>query len=391
MPKVNLTARTVKAIKPPLSGRVEYWDQGLPGLWLRVSDRGRKSWGITYRLHGRQRRLTIGKFPNLTLADARDKAGALLREVAFGHDPADEERRIAMGATFGVMAEQYMREHAIPNKKSWKEDRRALDRDLLPRFGTRKAADIKRSEIVAVLQSIKDRGAPVLANRTLEIIRRIYNWGLTREIVEFNPCSGIEKPAKERARDRVLSNAEIRQVWKALNQEPERIAARYKLPLLTAQRGGEVRQMRWEDIDLDEGWWTIPRELSKNGLSHRVPLSGPVREIFRFLHAERSESRWIFPSPTVDGPIRSNTKPNVRIRARSGVEFRPHDLRRTAASKMAGDLEIDRTTLAKILNHVDGSVTAVYDRHSYDSQKRSALDAWADRLMNIIHGQDQDG
>ena len=169
-----------------------------------------------------------------------------------------------------------------------------------------------------------------------------------------------------------------------MNQEPERIAARYKLPLLTAQRGGEVRQMRWEDINLDEGWWTIPRELSKNDLSHRVPLSGPVREIFRHLHAERSDDRWIFPSPTVDGPIRSNTKPNVRIRARSGVEFRPHDLRRTAASKMAGELGIDRLLLAKILNHVDGSITSIYDRYSYDKETRAALEAWSERMTEIL-------
>ena len=96
MPKVNLTARTVKAIRSPASGRIEYWDQGLPGLWLRVSDRGRKSWGITYRLNGRQRRLTLGKFPDLSLADARDKAGVLLREVGFGHDPAEEKQKIAI-------------------------------------------------------------------------------------------------------------------------------------------------------------------------------------------------------------------------------------------------------------------------------------------------------
>ncbi len=387
MPKINLTARTVKAIRPPASGRIEYWDQGLPGLWLRVSDRGRKSWGITYRHNGRQRRLTIGKFPNLTLADARDKARVLLRQVGFGQDPAEEKRQIAMGATFGEMAARYLREHAIPNKKSWREDRRALDRDLLPRFGTRKAADIKRGEIVAILQSIKDRGAPILANRTLEIVRRMYNWGRTREIVEFNPCAGIEKLSKELQRDRVLSNDEIKSLWHALADEPVHIAGRYQLLLLTAQRGGEVRHMRWQDIDLADGWWTIPKEFSKNGLSHRVPLTGPVRDILEDLLGEARDDIWVFPSPAVPGPIRSDTKANRRLRLRSGVDFRPHDLRRTAASKMAGELGIDRLTLAKILNHLDGTVTAIYDRHSYDAEKRNALDAWAKRLTKILRAR----
>ena len=153
--------------------------------------------------------------------------------------------------------------------------------------------------------------------------------------------------------------------------------------LLTAQRGGEVRQLRWQDIDLDDGWWTVPSEFSKNSLSHRVPLSDAALGLLRQLQAEETDDTWVFPSPTEEGPVRSNTKANARLRRNSGVEFRPHDLRRTAASKMAGDLGVDRLTLAKILNHVDTGITAVYDRHSYDKEKRNALDAWA-RQLEIV-------
>ena len=145
--------------------------------------------------------------------------------------------------------------------------------------------------------------------------------------------------------------------------------------------------MRWQDIDLADGWWTIPKEFSKNGLSHRVPLTGPVRDILEDLLGEARDDIWVFPSPAVPGPIRSDTKANKRLRLRSGVDFRPHDLRRTAASKMAGELGIDRLTLAKILNHVDGTVTAIYDRHSYDAEKRNALDAWAKRLTEILRAR----
>jgi integrase len=207
-----------------------------------------------------------------------------------------------------------------------------------------------------------------------------------REIVEFNPCAGIEKLSKERPRDRVLSGKEIVDLWAALDEEPLRIAGRYKLMLLTAQRGGEVRHMRWQDIDLNDGWWTIPGEFAKNGLSHRVPLSDPACELLRQLHKKATDDIWAFPSPTADGPVRSNTKANARLRRKSGVEFRPHDLRRTAASMMAGELGIDRLTLAKILNHVDTGVTAVYDRHGYDREKRDALNAWGTRLKVIISG-----
>lgn len=384
MPTVKFTDKNVRSIKPPDVGRVEYRDTVIPGLWLRMTDHGRKTWGVTYRLNGRQRRLTMGTYPGLSLADAREKARKALREVGIGNDPAEEKQQLRKGATFGLVAEQYMREHAMPNKKSWRGDRGALDRDLLPAFGGRKASDIKRGEVIAMLQSIKDRGAPITANRTLEIIRKIYNWALAREIVDANPCAGIEKLAKEHQRERVLSSTEIGDLWTALEREPLRIAARYKLMLLTAQRGGEVRQMRWQDIDLEDGWWTIPGELSKNSLSHRVPLSDPACVLLRQLRMEIANDTWVFPSPTTDGPVRSNTKANARIRKNSGVEFRPHDLRRTAASKMAGELVVDRLTLAKILNHVDTGTTAVYDRHGYDKEKRVALVAWGGRLEEII-------
>lgn len=385
MPALKFTDRNIASIKPPDIDRLEYRDTVVPGLWIRVSDHGRKTWGVTYRLNGRQRRLTIGTYPTLSLADARDNARKALREVGLGNDPAEEKQQLRKGATFGLVAEQYMREHAMPNKKSWRGDRGALDRDLLPAFGNRKVSDIKRGEVIAMLQSIKKRGAPITGNRTLEIIRKIYNWALEREIVEYNPCTGIEKLAKERQRDRVLSSKEIADLWAALDEEPLRIAGRYKLMLLTAQRGGEVRQMRWQDINLDEGWWTVPSEFSKNSLSHRVPLSGPAIELLSQLHAQAADATWVFPSPTEKGPVRSNTKANARLRRNSSVEFRPHDLRRTAASKMAGDLGVDRLTLAKILNHVDTGITAVYDRHSYDKEKRNAVDAWAQRL-EIITG-----
>jgi len=118
-----------------------------------------------------------------------------------------------------------------------------------------------------------------------------------------------------------------------------------------------------------------------------VPLSYPAQELLKKLREESVDDTWVFPSPTAIGPVRSNTKPNARIRKNSGVEFRPHDLRRTAASKMAGELGVDRLTLAKILNHVDTGVTAVYDRHGYDREKREALERWADCLQRIVNGR----
>ena len=174
------------------------------------------------------------------------------------------------------------------------------------------------------------------------------------------------------------------EVWKALDSEHGLIAAIFRLRLLTAQRGGEVVAMRWDEVEVGEGWWTIPAARSKNKLPHRVPLSRPVVDILGSLL--RTTSRWVFPSPsTKDQPIRYTAKAMARVRERAGVDFVGHDLRRTAASMMAS-VGVNRVVIGKILNHAEPGVTAVYDRHSYDAEKRAALDAWGSRVEQIVAG-----
>ena len=384
MPNIKFTVRSIEAIKPPKSGQVDYWDSALGGFGLRMTYRGRKTWNVMYRHGRRKRRMTIGTFPSLSLADARDKAKDVLRAVAKGRDPAGERRDELAADTFGEMAEEYIRKHAMIRKRSWRKDRQILDRDLLPRFGHRKAADITRREVNDLLDGIKERGAPIQANRTLEIIRKIYNWGIGREIVAANPCQGIEKPSAEHQRERVLSDDEIRAVWAAFDLETPLIAGMFKLRLITAQRGGEISYMRKADVDWGSGWWTIPGEFTKNGLAHRVWLSEPGTQILEDLLPLSDGSRWVFPSPRGDKPITVIWKALDRIRTNSGVGFVAHDLRRSAATRMTGDLGISRLTVSKILNHVESGVITVYDRASYDGQKRQALEAWGQRLAEII-------
>ena len=383
------TVRSLEAIKPPKFGRVECWDEDVRGLGLRVSASGRKTWVLMYRVRGdkRLRRATLGTYPTLTLADARDQARTDLTAAAKGRDPAAERKTERQAETFGELAEDYMERYAKKRKRSWFKDRQALDRDLLPRFRHRKATGITRREVIALLEEIADRGAPVGANRTLEIIRRIYNWGIEQEIVTVNPCQRISKPGAERKRDRVLSDDEIRAVWTALEAETPRMRDLFRLRLLTAQRPGEVSRMRWEDIDMGSGWWTIPPEFSKNGLSHHVPLSPLAMDTLRQIEGYGNEKGWVFPSPTGKGPLRAVWRAMGNIRKKTGAEFVPHDLRRTVATRMTGDLGIARLTVAKVLNHVETGVTAIYDRHGYDTEKRHALEAWAAHLESILSGK----
>ena len=194
------TVRSLDAIKPPRSGREEYWDEDVRGLGIRMSASGRRTWFLMYRVAGdkRLRRATFGVYPTLTLADARQLARSDLRLAAKGKDPAAARKEKRNADTFGELADQYMERYAKKKKRSWFKDEQALNRDLLPRFKHRKADSITRREILQLLEEIADRGAPIGANRTLEIARKIYNWGIQSEIVKSNPCQMIGKPLMAR-------------------------------------------------------------------------------------------------------------------------------------------------------------------------------------------------
>jgi hypothetical protein len=212
------------------------------------------------------------------------------------------------------------------------------------------------------------------------VTRRLYTWAIGKDLVETSPCLGLSKPGVETQRDRVLSEDEIRAVWAACDAEPGIIADAFRLMLVTAQRRGEVLSMRWQDVD--GAWWTIPAEVAKNGRSHRVPLSPQALAILA-RRRERVKGPWVFPSPTTDRPIENPQKAAERLRERSNVpDLRLHDFRRTATSLMTG-MGISRLTVKKILNHAERDVTAIYDRHSYDPEKRTTLEAWGRRDQDL--------
>lgn len=384
MTAVNLTDRLLRSLKAPPGGEMEVQDAKVPGLSVRVSGlTGSKTWTLRYRGRDkRRRRVTLGRYPDVLLAEARNRAKRQLGLIAHGVDPAAMLADQKTAPTFGELAAEYMERHAKPNKKSWPADASMLARDLLPAWERRPAASISRRDVREMLDGILDRGAPFGANRTRALVSVIFSFALSRDIVELNPVAGVPRPAPPRSRQRVLTEDEIRLLWVELATAAPLVAAYFRLLLLTAQRGIEVRSMRHEDIDGD--WWTIPAERSKNGLAHRVPLSPQSLATIRSLAADGSP--WVFSSPSDDGHLRHVGRTARAIRARVGFDFVPHDLRRTAATIMTS-MGIARLVVSKILNHAEPGVTAVYDRASYDADKRRALTAWGDRLERIVTGR----
>lgn len=384
MAKKRLTDRGLKALETDRP-REEFWDDLLDGFGVRVSGKtGKKVFFVRYRFAGDRKRWKLGEYPVMSLTKAREKAKAALFDVMQGRDPAAEAEADHAAETFGELADLYLERHAEPNKapSSLYEDRRQLDKDLLPRWKARKASEIGRADVLDVLDAIVDRGAGVQANRTLALISRIFTFGIERGIVETNPAYRVRPPTRERTRQRVLTGDEIRRVWNSTRAETPLMGATFRLRLLTAQRGKEVLGMRHADVDGD--WWTIPPKMSKTDEAHRVPLSPQSLAVLAELEPLNHDSEWIFPSVrSKSGHLDNIQKAAQAIRDASKVEFTPHDLRRTAATGMA-TLGVPRFTISRVLNHSDRSTTAIYDRASYDAEKREALEAWGEHVEALV-------
>jgi len=390
---MKLTDLSLKNLKAKAE-RYEVWEEGRHGFGVRVTPKGHKSFIYMYRFGGKARRLTLGHYPAMSLAEARQAHADARTLLEKGFDPGAkavserEEQRKA--PTVADLAQEYLEKWAEVRKRerSIREDKRILDKDVLPAWGTLKALDITRRDVINLLDEIVDRGAPIMANRTLAVIRKMFNFAVTRDIVPVSPCVGVQAPAPEQQRDRVLTPDEIRALWQSLEvaKMAEGTKLALKLQLVTAQRKGEIVSAAWEEIDLLEGWWTIPGEKSKNNLPHRVPLSPLAVELFQAAKFIAGDLPWVFPSPRGGKHITPEAIDHALRRPGSealGFTFVPHDLRRTAASLMTG-MGIPRLVVSKILNHVERGITAVYDRHTYDGEKRQALEKWSRKLKSII-------
>jgi integrase len=437
----KLTARFVETAKAE-NGRAEFRDADVRGLELRVSAAGGKTWALRYRRQsdGAKRTATLGEFPEFSLEHARRWALEQKAAVARGADPATDviNARVARrkAETFAEVAEEWIERHGKPNKapRTLRDDQNMLARHVLPAIGGMKANEITKRDLIRLFDTIaatpdgraKDsKAAPRKLthqpNRVFEVVRSIFRWAVGRDLLQLDPTAGMSPPIKkEKPRERDLTPDEIAKLWAALNRAPagrryarglprgaratvegdlsmtRATALTLKLALATAQRIGEVAGMSVAELDLNDTApvWTIPGERCKNGQANRVPLSALAVRLIGEARELAGGSPWLFPSPQGGGPIdpHAPTKALERARPAIGLEdFRIHDLRRTAATRMA-EMGISPHTISLVLNHISaraGNVTGkVYVQYSYDREKREALGAWGARLDRIVSGAD---
>jgi integrase len=385
-----LTARTVETLKAgPV--RQEIPDRHMPNLYLVLQPSGHRSWAIRYRVGGRSRKHTIGAYPAIDLKAARELAAKAFRVVAEGRDPGYEKAlsRSIQSDSVEAVVELFFERHCkrVNRPRTIEGTRQLLDLHVLPRWRRRLIKDISRRDVIDLLDGIVASGRPISANRTFTTIRKMFNWALERDIIDVSPCAGVRRPTPEVSRDRALSDAELGDVWRAVDKLSRPYATLVKLLALTGQRRDEVARMRWAELDFDARLWSLPAERVKNGRLHIVPLSKPVLDI---LAALPRLGHFVL---TTDGRTASNnfTINKRRLDALLPPDMPPwrmHDLRRTVASGLA-KLGVNLPVIEKVLNHVSGSfagIVGVYQHHDFACEKRAALDAWAAHVMAVVAG-----
>lgn len=389
-----LTTRAVEAMKPDPGRRLEVPDPALPGLYLVIQKTGAKSWALRYRFEGKPSKLTLGRWPVMGVAAARAAATDALDRLDRGNDPA-AERHAAKAAPADLDRDKvrsvialFMQRHAIHNRRG--ADVEAMfKREVFDKWGDREIQTITRRDVIEVLDAIVDRGSPITANRLRAHLNTLFNWAKGRDIIAENPVDGVKPPAPERRRDRVLTDAEIRLFWDACEVIGHPFGPLYRVLLLTGQRLREVAELEWREIDGDT--WTLPGSRAKNADEHVAPLSPEVRAILDSLPRIGDTFAFTTSGETpVSGFARAKRRLDAAIKEAADMpSFTIHDLRRTAATGMAG-LRFPPHVVEAVLNHKSGTragVAGVYNRFDYADEKRAALEAWARHVTALVEGR----
>lgn len=386
--KQSLTDIAIKRFSTK-SIRYDVWDTKVPNLGLRVFPSGSKTFFLSYYVNKHKKRDTIGRYPAISLLQARQQALAAKAQLALGVTPD----AIAPRPVFSDTLKDFLLLHCERyNKPSTQRTTRLLlENECLPRWRDKSISEITRKDIIAVLDSIVDRGSTSSANRTYSAISKFFSWCVSRDLVQSNPFIGITRPSNINTRDRVLSNIEIKIVLRSAVKLGFPYGNIVHLLLLTAQRRGELTQMEWAHIDLNEKLWSIPQEFTKTNRPHNVPLSEQAIDVLESI--PRLHDRFVFPArgsmtTSFSGFAKSKLRLDGTMLEFSGEpipHWTLHDLRRTCATKCA-ILGVPPHIIERMLNHTSGTlggVAGIYNRYGYLDEMRTALDQWGEHVISL--------
>lgn len=403
MPKKALTDAAVKRLKPPANGQVDYFDAGYPGLALRVSYGGGKSFVFFYRIGGKLRRMTLGAYraplegekeppPRLgepvSLSGARQLWRQAREDASAGRDPSTARSKKTGGTDFKTVSEEWLRRDQAKNR-SYREAKRVVERELVPAWDLRHVSTIGRRDILDLVDGIVDRGSIIMARRVQAYIARFFKWCVWRGITEANPAADLQKPGAEVRRDRVLTEQELSFVWRVAGETEWPFGPIMQLLILTGARREEIGGLRWREID--GGEISLSGERTKNGEPHTIPLSKPALAIIGtvpriagsdYLFGEkRSPGRWDHAKKKLDAAV-------AELAGEPLPHWRVHDLRRTTATGLQR-LGVTLQVIEAVLGHTSGSrsgIVSTYQRHSFHAEKAAALEAWGALVMSLLKG-----
>src|SRR5262245_21392482 len=387
MPRIRLTKSAIDALPTPKSD-VVYWDAGCPGFGVKVTAKGRRVFIVLYRTGGagsKLRKYTIGPYGRITLHQTRVAAQKVFAAKLEGRDPAAEKReakrRIVADRVVDLL-EAYIAQRLSQNR-SGGEIARLLRREMGKAWSGRSIHEISKRDVVELVSAIEQRGAPVAANKTLKSIKTFLRWCVGRAVLDQSPAENVPLPSKEIARDRVLDDNELAHVILAARKIGGPYGGIVELLALTGQRREEVAHLQWEELDLAQRIWTLPKSRTKNAKGHVVHLS---EQSMAVLTRADQPGPYVF-SPLGTKPFQEFSRAKRRLDQMSGVAgWCLHDLRRTCVSGMAR-LGVAPHVADKILNHQAGTISgvaAVYQRHEFLSERRRALDVWGAHVGAIL-------
>lgn len=374
---INFTKKSIEELPAPdRNTRFYFHDTKQPGLSVYVTKSGARTFFVRNKANGADDRIVLGRYPDLSIENARKMASKVRGDIAHGKDPQEHKRTIRNEMTFGELFETYMERYSKRHKRSWRYDEREVNK-FLSHWFKRKLTRIKQDDVYKEFHQIADNHGIYQANRMLERIRAMFNKAIEWGWEGRNPAVGIKK-FREKSRDRFLLPEEVSRFFDALAQE-ENVTARdfILMALLTGARKGNVLAMQWKDVSLQNEIWRIPD--TKNGEPHNVPLSPQAMEI---LHKRKQiqelsdvKTPYVFPGEGKEGHFADPKKPWQRLREKADLhDLRLHDLRRTLGSWQA--LQGTSTAIiGKSLGHKSMQSTAVYERLTLEPVRKSVQNA----------------
>lgn len=411
--KRRFTEQALERLRPPGTGRMELGDDIVPGLVLRVTPSGAKSFSVIYKvpgeggvgptgrpLAGRQHRITLGQFPALGIGRARDRARELLGTVSEGRDPRPELREqhlVRHANTVEVVARRFIEQDAKRTVASWQNIQRTLDLHVVPRLGSTPIRDVRRSDVHELLDDLVALGRVGTAREVRKHLSRMFNWAVDRELISDSPVHGLKRGDLDPNPDagRALSDDELRHVWRAAAGLGYPFGHWYQMLMLTGRRREEWAGATRAEMDATNRLHDLPKQRHKSGRGHILPLSEHAWAVFQSLPVWPGNDYHLFSTDGGRGQIRGYSKAKSRLDAEAlGLmqvddpearlaPYRVHDFRTTCETRLAA-LGFSPDVFGAVLGHAKQGLQRTYNKHDYLAEKREAMTAYGQHVMSVV-------